>query len=76
MTDRITAGLRFMAIEGSSCSREEFRRGNQPAGDMLLTALHTGGYVRTHGEQLALSEQGLRRLKACDRDAPEEAEVE
>lgn len=71
-TSRITAALAYLAAE-VSCSRDEFRRDNQPAGDMLLQAVLSSGYVVTRGDRLALSPMGQRRVQA---EAPVEDEVE
>lgn len=73
MTDRLTEGLKYVATE-LSCTADEFRRANQPAGDMLLDALLSTGYVRVERERIGVTAMGLRRL--ADLAPVEEPEVE
>lgn len=64
---RIDDALRWLIAE-ISASHDEFRRAHQPGGDMLLTALITGGWATTKRGRVAVAELGHRRLADVDRD--------
>lgn len=64
MTDRPTQALLYLSAEFSA-TPEEFRRDNQPGGDMLLTGLINNGYVLLDKSgRVAVSAQGRRKLAA------------
>jgi hypothetical protein len=60
---RIDDAIRFLGEEVSA-TRDEFLQAHYPGGDMLLTGLQTGGYLRQRDGRMALSGDGLRRLEA------------
>ncbi len=63
MTDRINEGIRYLA-EQFSCDKDEFRRDNQPQGEMLLDGLLSKGFARVgREERIVATEAGRRRLK-------------
>lgn len=63
----INNGIRYLAREFVA-DRDEFRR-DVPGGDMLLTALTSGGYARDRGGNVQLTDMGRRRLADVDRAA-------
>jgi len=62
MTDRLSAGTRYLAAE-FSVTRQEFRTDNQPDGDELLDGLVSHGYAFEDRGRFAVSRAGLRRLE-------------
>jgi hypothetical protein len=73
-SDRITAGLRYVAGE-LSVHRDEFRREHAPGGSALLDGCESLGYVKRGegeaGDRYAMTAAGLRRLAAVDPAAAE-----
>ncbi|KZC17027.1 hypothetical protein RHOFW510R12_01460 [Rhodanobacter sp. FW510-R12] len=64
-SDRITAGLRYVAEE-VSVHRDDFRRDQHPGGSALLEGCESLGYVQRgdgeSGDRYAMTAAGLRRL--------------
>lgn len=69
-SDRITAGLRYVAEE-VSVHRDDFRRDQHPGGSALLEGCESLGYLRRgksseNCERFALTAAGQRRLQAAE----------
>lgn len=65
----MTDGLQYLAGQFSA-TPDEFKRANQPGGDMLLMGLVSKGYANERGGRVAVSDAGRRKLAE---EAPQEA---